>query len=76
MDAGINMKEFMVSSTVGRLNNTFITDLTYEETRQTQAELIISYFPRKKEVDFVELKCQKIQMKDYEKLMSIACQSC
>ena len=70
------MKDFMISTTVGILNNNIINDLTYDEQKNCSGELVISYLPRTNKIDFMELKCQKISKADYLVLIEQALDIC
>jgi hypothetical protein len=51
-------------------------DLTYDEQRACNGELIISYLPRTKKVDFMELNCSKLSTTDYDNLLDKNIISC
>lgn len=70
------MKDFMISTTVGILENKIINDLTYDEQKSCNAELVISYLPRTNKIDFMELKCQKITKQEYLDLIEQALKIC
>ena len=70
------MKDFMISTTVGLLNNTIINDLTYDEQKSCNGELVISYLPQTNKIDFMELKCQKISKAEYLVLIEQALGIC
>lgn len=70
------MKDFMISTTVGIINNNIFNDLTYDEQKNCGAELVISYLPRTQKIDFMELKCQKITKTEYLELSEHALNFC
>ncbi|KRX06503.1 Ribosomal protein S5 domain 2-type fold [Pseudocohnilembus persalinus] len=76
LDAGIGMKDFLVGSTVGLSNSEPFVDITYEEQRQMNAEIVISYMPRQQKIDFISLKCSKINVQDLENMKQSAVQAC
>ena len=54
------MKDFVISSTVGIVNNEILLDLIYDEQKNSTAYIVVSYLPRTDEIDFMELKCSKV----------------
>ena len=70
------MKDFMISTTVGIYNNIILNDLTYDEQKNCNGELVISYLPRSNKIDFMEMKCQKISKAEYMALIEEALKIC
>ena len=58
------------------VNSSLSIDLTNDEQKSANAELVISYLPRQQKVDFVQLKCTKITMGDLDQLKQIAIEGC
>eukprot|EP00825_Cyclidium_porcatum_P009996 TRINITY_DN15113_c0_g1_i2.p1 TRINITY_DN15113_c0_g1~~TRINITY_DN15113_c0_g1_i2.p1 ORF type:complete len:216 (-),score=48.11 TRINITY_DN15113_c0_g1_i2:41-688(-) len=76
IDAGIGLKDLIVSNSCGILNDQYLIDMTYDESKQADTELIISYLPKYSKVDFILLKSFKVSQKEYEKLLDIAIKQC
>ncbi|CAD8134966.1 unnamed protein product [Paramecium octaurelia] len=74
LDAGVSMKDFLVSVTVGLDQGNLIVDLTQEESKTAQGELTISYQSRKQKIDFYELKTLKLQQQEMDQLSKLAVQ--
>ena len=89
---GIAMKDFMVSCTSAYVNNEPVIgkcqvfdslkyllweiDLTHQEELNCNAELIISYTPKKNKIAFMELKSSKVSQQDFLKIMDSNTEAC
>ena len=73
IDAGIEIKDFMVSSNAAFLKGKPILDLNYQEQLKSRGYLTISYLPASNQISFMELSKSKITPKDFQTLLDLAC---
>lgn len=76
VNAGIAMKDLLVSCTVGTLNSRVLVDPNEDEEYDIANEFVISFLPDTKYLDCVELKKAKIKEDTLKELYRSAIQSC
>ena len=76
MNAGIAMKDFLVATNAGLLNQVAVVDLIYQEEKKQNCEFVIVYYAKSKNIAYVSLNCNKISMKDFENLLQMSQSSC
>ena len=76
MDAGIAMKDFLVATTAGLLQNVAVLDLIHQEERRQNCEFVAVYLQKSKKLAYINLNCNKINLKEFEKLVKISMESC
>ena len=62
MNAGIAMRDFLVATTTGLLNNVAVVDLVYLEEKRQNTEFVIVYYAKTKKIAYISLNCNKINM--------------
>ena len=72
MNSGIAMKDFLVSTTTGLLNNVAVLDLVYQEEKKPNCEFVIVFFSKSKKIAYVSLNCNKIKISEFEKLLEMS----
>jgi ribonuclease PH len=75
-NAGICMKDMLVSCTVGTLNTRVLVDPNEEEEYEIANEFVISYLPGSTNLDCVELKRAKIKEETLRQIHKTAVSSC
>lgn len=53
-----------------------ISDMTYDESKQSDTEMVISYLPKTQQIDFVLLRSFKVSPKDYQRLLDLTLKEC
>ena len=76
MDAGIAMKDFLTATTAGLLQSVAVLDLVYQEEKRQNCEFVAVYLQKSKKLAYVNLNCNKISIKDFEKLVQMSIESC
>ena len=76
MDAGIAMKDFLTATTTGLLQNVAVLDLVYQEEKRQNCEFVAVYLQKSKKLAYVNLNCNKISIKEFEKLVQMSIESC
>ena len=76
MDAGIAMKDFLTATTSGLLQNVAVLDLVYQEEKRQNCEFVAVYLQKSKKLAYVNLNCNKISIKEFEKLVNMSIESC
>ena len=76
MDAGIAMKDFLVATTAGLLQNVAVLDLVYHEEKRQNCEFVAVYLQKARRLAYVNLNCNKIAIKEFEKLLQMSIESC
>lgn len=76
MNAGIAMKDFLVATNAGLLNQVAVVDLIYQEEKKQNCEFVIVYYAKSKNIAYVSLNCNKISIKDFENLLLMSQNSC
>jgi exosome complex component RRP41 len=76
VNAGICMKDLLISCTVGTLNGKILVDINEEEEYEVANEFIISYLHGSKLIDCVELKKAKIKEDTLKQMHAFAIGSC
>ena len=76
MDSGIAMRDFLVATTTGLLNNVAVVDLIYQEEKRQNCEFVIVYYAKTKKIAYVSLNCNKIGLKQFENLLEMSGESC
>jgi exosome complex component RRP41 len=76
MNAGIAMKDFLVATNSGLINHVAVVDLIYQEEKKQNCEFVIVYYAKSKNLAYVSLNCNKINMKDFQNLMEMSQSSC
>ena len=72
MNAGIAMKDFLVATNAGLLNQVAVVDLIYQEEKKQNCEFVIVYYAKSKNIAYVSLNCNKISIKDFENLLQMS----
>ena len=60
VDAGITLKDLIVSCTVGTIGGETVVDMTSEEEYDSTNEFVMSYLPGSRELDCLELRKAKL----------------
>jgi exosome complex component RRP41 len=60
MNSGIAMRDFLVATTTGLLNNVAVVDLIYQEEKKQNCEFVIVYYAKSKKIAYISLNCNKI----------------
>mmetsp|Transcript_12950 Transcript_12950/g.20059 ORF Transcript_12950/g.20059 Transcript_12950/m.20059 type:complete len:102 (-) Transcript_12950:8-313(-) len=76
MNAGIAMKDFLVATTTGLLNNAAVLDLIYQEETKQNCEFVIVYYSKTNNIAYMSLNCNKIGMKEFKNLLELSQESC
>jgi exosome complex component RRP41 len=76
MNAGIAMKDFLVATTAGLIQNVAVVDLIYQEEKKQNCEFVAAYLQKAQRIAYINLNCNKISFKEFEKLMEISVESC
>ena len=76
MNSGIAMKDFLVATTTGLLNQVAVVDLIYQEEKKQNCEFVIVYYAKSKKIAYISLNCNKINMKDFQNLLEMSSESC
>jgi len=76
MNSGIAMRDFLVATTTGLLNNVAVVDLIYQEEKKQNCEFVIVYYAKSKKIAYISLNCNKINMGQFEKLLKMSEDSC
>lgn len=76
MDSGIAMKDFLVATTAGLLQNAAVLDLIYQEEKRQNCEFVAVYLQKAQRLAYVNLNCNKISITEFEKLVRMSVQSC
>ena len=76
MNAGIAMKDFLVATNSGLINHIAVVDLIFQEEKKQNCEFVIVYYAKSKNLAYVSLNCNKINMKDFKNLMEMSQSSC
>ena len=74
MNAGIAMKDFLVATNSGLINHVAVVDLIYQEEKKQNCEFVIVYYSKSKNLAYVSLNCNKINMKDFNRFVFTAAQ--
>lgn len=74
IDAGIPMRDFVVSCAAGFIENTPIVDLNYVED-SVSPDIPIAYLPKTKKFSLLQMD-SKLSMENFEKVIKIAEQGC
>ena len=72
MNSGIAMKDFLVATTAGLLNNVAVVELIYQEEKKQNCEFVMVYYAKSKKIAYVSLNCNKINMRDFENLLKMS----
>lgn len=75
-NAGICMKDLLVSCTVGAYNSQYLIDTNDEEEFDTANEVVVSYLQREKQIDYLELRKAKIKEEELTKLYRLTMKGC
>ena len=62
MNSGIAMRDFLVATTTGLLNNVAVVDLVYQEEKKQNCEFVIVYYAKSKKLAYISLNCNKINL--------------
>lgn len=76
VNAGVAMRDLLVSCTVGALNGRVVTDPNEEEERDLANEFVISYLRESQTLDCVELRKAKLREEGLKELHGAAVGSC
>jgi ribonuclease PH len=76
MNSGIVMKDFLVATTAGLIQNVAVVDLIYQEEKKQNCEFVAAYLQKAQKIAYINLNCNKINFKEFEKLMEISVESC
>ena len=76
MNSGIAMRDFLVATTTGLLNQVAVVDLIYQEEKKQNCEFVIVYYAKSKKIAYISLNCNKINMKDFQNLLEMSSDSC
>ena len=76
INAGICMRDMLVSCTVGMLSTRVVVDPNESEEYDLSNEFVISYLPGSKQLDCVELKKAKIKEESLREIYRVAVSSC
>ena len=76
MNAGIAMKDFLVATTAGLIQNVAVVDLIHQEEKKQNCEFVAVYLQKAQKLAYINLNCNKINIKEFEKLMEMAVSSC
>ena len=76
MNSGIAMRDFLVATTTGLLNNVAVVDLIYQEEKKQNCEFVIVYYAKTKKIAYVSLNCNKINITQFENLLNMSQESC
>ena len=70
------MRDFVVATTAGLLGNVAVLDLIFQEEKKQNCEFVLVYLQKAQLISYMNLNCNKIQLKDFEKLLLISTESC
>ena len=70
------MRDFVVATTAGLLGNVAVLDLIFQEEKKQNCEFVLVYLQKAQLISYMNLNCNKIQLKDFEKLLQISTESC
>ena len=70
------MRDFLVATTTGLLNNVAVVDLIYQEEKKQNCEFVIVYYAKSKKIAYISLNCNKINVGAFENLLAMSSQSC
>ena len=76
MNAGIAIKDFLVATTTGLLNQVAVVDLIYQEEKKQNCEFVVVYYAKSKKLAYLSLNCNKINMTDFQNLLQMSQNSC
>ena len=76
MNAGIAMKDYLVATTSGLLNQVAVLDLIYQEEKKQNCEFVIVYYAKSKNIAYISLNCNKINIKEFKSLLEMSASSC
>mmetsp|Transcript_10731 Transcript_10731/g.18010 ORF Transcript_10731/g.18010 Transcript_10731/m.18010 type:complete len:168 (+) Transcript_10731:220-723(+) len=76
MNAGIAMKDYLVATTSGLINNVAVLDLIYTEEKKQNCEFVMACFSQSKNIAYLSLNCNKINAKDFKNLVEMSQGSC
>ena len=76
MNSGIGMRDFLVATTTGLLNNVAVVDLIYQEEKKQNCEFVIVYYAKSKKIAYISLNCNKIGITQFENLLKMSEESC
>ena len=76
MNSGIAMKDFLVATTTGLLNNVAVVDLIYQEEKRQNCEFVIVFYAKSKQIAYISLNCNKINISQFEQILEMSEQSC
>jgi len=76
IDAGVAMRDMVVSTTAGLLGSVAVLDLVHQEEKKQNCEFLAAYLLKEKALAHVSLSCNKINFADYEKLINLTVATC
>ena len=76
MNAGIAMKDFLVATTAGLIQNVAVVDLINQEEKKQNCEFVSVYLQKAKKLAYVSLSCNKINLANFKALIEMSVQSC
>jgi exosome complex component RRP41 len=74
-DAGIPMRDLVVSIAAGRIDGKPVLDLAGKEEEATECDLPIAYMPREKKITLIQMDGD-IKQKDLKEVMATAIKAC
>jgi exosome complex component RRP41 len=75
IDAGIPMKDFVVSCAAGYIENTPILDLNYFEDAAGGPDVPIAFLPKMNKISLLQMD-SKLSIENFEKVLSLAEEGC
>jgi len=75
INAGINMKDYITSCSVGVIKSNLYKDLNYLEENLQYPKLILALQPTSQKLNLVQME-SKLQLDIYEKMMNLGMESC
>ena len=75
MNAGIAMEDYLVATSSGLINQVAVVDLIYQEEKKQNCEFVIVYYYKSKNIAYISLNCNKINMKEFQNLLEMSGQS-
>ncbi|KAG0576565.1 hypothetical protein M758_5G084100 [Ceratodon purpureus] len=70
-DAGIPMRDLVVSCAAGYLNSTPLLDLNYQEDSGGGPDLVVGYFPKLEKLSLLQMD-SKVPIETFEKVLELA----
>jgi len=74
-DAGIPMKDLVVSVSAGKIDGEYVLDLVGKEEEMTECDLPIAYIPREKKISLLQMDGD-MPLKDVKGVMNLAIKGC